>query len=201
MEAVEDRQKIWDSYTGDPHENVQRMFLAYNRYYEADLIAQWLKTNEPEFSELTVLDYGCGVGDYGVYLIRQGVKSADFYDFPRAVNFVAHRLKQEALDNGTIINADASSVRMSKYDLVIFGEVLEHLDDPLTVIKSATDAGAKYIFTSSYPYRSDDASESYWRHHDHSDKARLMQPSCRALLEALYEENCFTGGLKLWKRK
>jgi 2-polyprenyl-3-methyl-5-hydroxy-6-metoxy-1,4-benzoquinol methylase len=201
MEEIEDRQKIWDSYTGLQHENVQRMFLAYTRYYEAELIANWLRVNEPEFKELAVLDYGCGVGDYGVYLIRQGVKCADFYDFPRAVNFVAHRLEQEKLTNGTIVDADTSSLHMGKYDLVIFGEVLEHLDDPLSVIKSATDAAAKYIFTSSYPYRSDDAGESYWQHHDHSDKARLMQPACRALLEALYEENRFTGGLKLWRRK
>lgn len=201
MEEVAERQNIWDAYKGLRHENVERMFLSYNRYYEAGLISDWLKANEPEFSELRVLDYGCGVGDYGIYLIRQGVQSAAFYDFPRAVNFVAHRCELAVIKNVDIIDADASSLHMGRYDLVIFGEVLEHLDDPLAVIKSATDAQVKYIFTSSYPYRSDDAGESYWQHHDHSDSARLMQPACRALLEALYEENRFTGGLKLWKRK
>lgn len=195
----EDRNKIWDEYVksgGQNHSIVRHMFTHYNRYHEAELIAKWFVENNIKM-DFSVLDYGCGVGDYGIYLLRQGVNDVSFYDYPRSTKFVDYRLKREKL-KGTTINADTTKLNLANYDLVIFGEVLEHLDDPyLTLIE--TDA--KYIFTSSYPYRSDDPEDPYWSNHDHGDKARLLMPKCREYLESNYNYEKFEGELRLWARK
>lgn len=195
----EDRQAIWQSYVeqgGEPHSIVRHMFTNYNRYHEANLIGRWFVENKIKL-DFPILDYGCGVGDYGIQLIRNGATDVSFYDFPRATNFVNYRLEEEGL-KGNIIDADHKKVLLEDYQLIIFGEVLEHIDNPYQVLIEASQA--KYIFTSSYPYRSDDPDDPYWSNHDHGDKARILMPKCRELLENNYTYEKFDGELRLWIR-
>jgi hypothetical protein len=49
----------------------------------------------------------------------------------------------------------------TKINIAIFGEVLEHLDNPLEVITNFVNNKTKYIFTSSYPFRNDDPNDDY----------------------------------------
>ncbi len=203
----EDRQQIWDDYIkdgGEDNRTVKHMFVDYSRYYESDCILATLYHTGIEPKDLHVLDYGCGVGDYGIEFSRRGA-NASFYDFPRSTRLVAYRLARENL-YGNPISADHVDFKkfhknLGEYDLIIFGEVLEHLHNPLAILKLCNFYKVKYLFTSSYPYRSMDASDSYWHNHDHDDAARLMQPDCIKVLEDNYEFTEFTGRLRLWRRK
>jgi 2-polyprenyl-3-methyl-5-hydroxy-6-metoxy-1,4-benzoquinol methylase len=199
---MENKQQIWDEYLsqgGEDHPNVRHMFLDYSRYYEARLIKEWFD-GQGGLGGLRILDYGCGVGDYGLYFLRNGATKVDMYDFPRASNLVQFRLDKENLEGGRALNADKARLRLDLYDVVIFGEVLEHLPDPAALLAKLVKFGTKYIFTSSYPYRSDDPTETYWQNHDHDQNARLQMPECRKILEDNYKYEKFDGELRLWHK-
>lgn len=200
----ENRTKIWDDYIaqgGMQHKVVKHMMVDYNRYHESTLIGDTLVDFKVDLADLKVLDYGCGVGDYGIHLLRQGAGKVDFYDYPRSVQLVSYRLQQEKLKNGTIIDADRDrKPNFLDYDLIIFGEVLEHLDNPFNILKNCNMAKVRFIFTSSYPYRSDDIDDPYWHNHDHDIKAFHQMPECRRLLEHNYAFTKFDGELRLWVR-
>jgi 2-polyprenyl-3-methyl-5-hydroxy-6-metoxy-1,4-benzoquinol methylase len=200
---TENREKIWQDYLaagGSDNKKVSPMWLNYNRYAEAAYILQGLYRFHEPLSKLKILDFGCGVGDYGTFLLRAGAKQVDFFDFPRAVNFVGFRLENEGLTNWKVIDADQQQVEWD-YDLVIFGEVLEHLPDPAETISLAIGNRTRIIFTSSYPYRSEDPEERYWSNGDHSERARQLIPTCKRLLEEHYSFVKFEGENRLWHAK
>lgn len=190
---TEDRKKIWGEYDGTKTEILRHLFLDYDRYYEADLIIEKMLTLGVDLKNLKVLDYGCGPGDYGMQFARMGAR-VGFYDTERAcLDFACYRMIKSSLVPDLVSNFEP--------DLVIFGEVLEHCDDPLGTLR--VFAG-EWIFTSSYPYRSDDPEDDYWRKEDHKDMARLIQPEVRKFLNENYEKIKLTDNraeINLWRRK
>lgn len=188
----EDRQKIWDKYKGIKNGPMKRMFLEYDRYFEAELIKNALMSMHVDFKNLRVLDYGCGVADYGIYFAR--LKSAVcLYDIDdEALEFAKFRFEKEGL------NAPVIDGIMRNHDLIIFGEVLDHLPDPLGTIKEAVDGGVRFIFTSSYPYRSDDPNDVHWKHDHHPKSAFEQQRACQLLLGKNYRKLNFGGQRNLW---
>lgn len=200
---MEDREQLWKDYTGPKPLYLAHPWLHYNRYHEANLIVNQLKTWNQDISKLCVLDYGSGVGDYGFTLGREGAEIC-FYDKPEQIEFVAYRLrKEEKKFKVSLVEANDLWEFPPTIDMVIFGEVLEHLDNPLKVIKDFVNRKTKYIFTSSYPYRSDDPNDSYWHHRGHTEHKGIceMQKPCRELLENNYEYIKYEGQMRLWYRK
>ena len=130
----EDRQKIWNEYKGVKNGPMRRMFLDYNRYFEAGAIEDALESMHVDFSKLKVVDYGCGVADYALYFARLGSKVALVDIDHDAQHFALHRLNLEGLSEKTFSEVDEA-------DLVIFGEVLDHLENPLTVVKDPIVTG------------------------------------------------------------
>lgn len=195
----EDRQKIWDQYSREKNGPMRRMFLDYNRYHEAGKIYDELRDRNVNFKadhQFMVLDYGCGVADYGIYFARLGsfVRLLDIDN--EALQFAMWRFSNEGLDYGVTDGI------YSKYDMVVFGEVLDHLEDPFSVLWQAVKLDVKYIFTSSYPYRSDSPDDVHWKHDHHPATAREQQKLCRDLLERDYEKLLITGGAGyLWIKK
>lgn len=208
----EDRKEILVEYEKTigvkPSRHILRSFGEYDRYAEADALLQWFVDHDNRIERMSVLDYGCGVGDYGIVFAREG-SEVTYCDVNYILDFVAYRYMIEPKMKlpGMIIAEDHKAIQDidvpdGGYDLVIFGEVLEHLDHPHGLLERIADTGCKYIFTSSYPYRSDDPTDPYWNHGGHTDAARLAQIPCRLLLEGRYEKvACFGGELNLWKKK
>jgi SAM-dependent methyltransferase len=191
----ENRQKIWDEYQGQKNGPMERMFLDYNRYNEASLIFDELRKRDVKMKGLRVLDYGCGVADYSLYFRRLG-SVACIYDIDdAALEFVKHRFEKEGF-NPPIIDGI-----MSNHDLIIFGEVLDHLPDPFGAVNEAIHGQVEYIFTSSYPFRSDDPNDAHWQHDHHADYAREQQPHIRKMLIRHYNREILTGEGSLWARK
>lgn len=187
---IEDRQKIYNEYAGEKNGILARTMTVYDRYFEANLIINELKRQSVDFTTLSVLDYGCACGDYGISLARNGA-AVGFLDIvPANVAFAEYRLVRENLKK--IIEPP---------NFVIFGEVLEHLDHPLEVIKQYK---CKYLFTSSYPFRSDDPNDKYWegsdKPGDHTKTACYEQPACREYLAEHYNSIRWpkAGAATLW---
>jgi hypothetical protein len=196
---MEDRQKLWNEYQGAKPSYLEWPWLKYTRYIKAEHILQTLRELNEDITKLIVLDYGCGVGDYGFVFGRAGA-SVIFLDLPIYLDFIKYRASKEQIKADYLgVNEDPT---LDKQDLVIFGEVLEHLNNPLETLKKFINKGIKYIYTSSYPYRSDDPNEAYWKHHkgNHTEAIKMQKP-CRELLEANYEFMRYDGEARLWIKR
>lgn len=189
---TENRQEIWDNYTGNKPDTIRHNFCDYDRYFEAKLIADELQGMGVDLSQIRVIDFGCCAGDYGMYFARLG-SQVHFEDIDDdALSFVSYRLERENLKR---------RFNHREHDLAIYGEVLEHCDDAFDILKKDVDEDVQFIFTSSYPFRSDDPKDSYWMGRGHSNKARLDQKLCRTLLETYYDKINYGGERNLWIRK
>lgn len=194
----EDRLKIWAEYIGDKT-GLEGTWLKYNRYFEAEHCLNPIGIEKVK--GLKVLDYGCGVGDMGMFFARLGA-NVSFFDFAHILEFVKFRASREKLPV-TLISVEKKYADYLIYDFAIFGEVLEHLDDPLRVVTKFVQQETKYIFTSSYPYRSDDPNDYYWKQSGHKEHihTREMQKPIREMLEANYKYERFDGQNRIWIRK
>ncbi len=87
-EQLAARRTLWDAYIKDHQpdgtvaHHLQRMLFAYTRYPEAESALSHLPRTGGH-----VLDFGCGVGDYGVSFARRGWK-VTFCDVPEVLEFV-----------------------------------------------------------------------------------------------------------------
>jgi len=193
---TEDRKIIWQEYVntgGEPGPMAERMMCDYDRYWEADRVLNKLRELGADISALRVLDFGCGPADYGLTFARAGAQLGVLDINKSCLQLARFRMKREGIQE----------YRGMFFDLVIFGEVLEHLDDPLATLRQYQPM-AEWIVTSSYPYRSDDPANDYWDKPGHSDTARLQQPACREFLEQNYERFNIDEGrgqLSLWRKR
>lgn len=196
----EDRKKLLEEYQGDKPHHLIHPWIDYSRYRYSDQIIATLKNRGEDFNKLIVIDYGCGVADYGMEFGRLG-SEVWFYDNPTYLNFVLFRIsKEEKQFTHHFLDTDLKP-EMPKVNVAIFGEVLEHLENPLEVITEFVKADTKYIFTSSYPFRSDSPNDDYWHHPGHSDLPRQQQSAIRGLLFSKYERIQYNGNASLWVKK
>ena len=168
--------------------NLERSFVGYDRYYEAKLIYDYLAGKK-----INALDYGCNCGDYGFYFLENGW-TVDFFDYREVIEFVKFRLKEEGYSAGLYtIEQGWQKLPLDKHDLVIFGEVLEHMENPLEILQACISSGVKYIMTSSYPYKS----KEEFGMRGHLIEAFDQQNACKELLEK-HRRQKFSGALILW---
>lgn len=191
----EDRNKVWEEYQGNKPRWIRHNFLDYDRYHEAKSIAadinDVLEATDRTWKDISVLDFGCCSGDVGIWFARLGANVHAYDISPSAQAFANYRFEREGLING----------RRKNYNLVVFGEVLEHMYKPLATLLKYARAKTEFIFTSSYPMRSSDPEDSYWMQGDHKDDARDQQEECRKLLEKYYDKLNLGGESYLWIRK
>lgn len=166
---------------------ILRTMLGYDRYFEADKILSFLDPRG-----LKVLDFGCGVGDYGISMARGGANVV-FCDFKDLTDFVEFRCSMEGLQCEVLVAPiEEEQLPSMGFDLAIFGEVLEHIPHPLKLLKSLSRV--KYIYTSSFPYKH----KSSFQEKGHSIEAFEEQASCLKHLESNYKCNTLRGSIKMW---
>lgn len=196
--SFEIRQVVWEEYLGRKNSSMRRMFLDYTRYFEAEAIINHLKTLGTKFQELRVLDFGCGVADYGISFAREGSDVFLFDIDQDALNFAIHRFEIE----GQKVRVNQLKNLSGQFELAIFGEVLDHVDEPFKILIDLYYLSqVKYIFTSSYPFRSNDPNEAHWQHDHHPKTALKEQSLCRLFLETKFDKVNFGGERNLWIRK
>ena len=83
----------------------------------------------PEGSE--VLDIGCSAGNFGEALQRERNAKVDGVDITEAdVKLASKRLRK-----AWVMNIEDDPLPQQKYDVVVFADVLEHMRDPVAVLK------------------------------------------------------------------
>lgn len=192
-DSKEQRLELFSEYYGVSLQ-IMNMFCNYTRYFEAQAIVDELGERE-----IKALDFGCGVGDYGMGFLRNGWQ-ADFYDKKMMLDFVEARLKNEKFEAKLIEILESSKdyvnmIGRGKYNLVVFGEVLEHMDDAYEALEACIDNEVTFIFTSSYPFIKEDG---VFHRRGHSEKAGQDREKCQALLTKYYDYKTFEGELRLW---
>jgi 2-polyprenyl-3-methyl-5-hydroxy-6-metoxy-1,4-benzoquinol methylase len=111
-------------------------YWSHNRNTRDTIMNHWREKQE------RVLDFGCGIGDYGLAYAAENPKSAvDFYDINREnLAYVAHRINvrevQNIIEKGScqIFNEAEGKVLMSqeeRYDMIFAFDVLEHMKNPI----------------------------------------------------------------------
>jgi 2-polyprenyl-3-methyl-5-hydroxy-6-metoxy-1,4-benzoquinol methylase len=116
----------------------RRFMVDYDRVADATIISERFK--EP----MNVLDYGPGAGDYGLILAEKGHR-VSICDFEVMRNLVQFRFANRNIPVQVFNPGD----KLPEFDLIIFGEVLDHMEHPLGFVKSLK---YKYIYCSSYPF-------------------------------------------------
>jgi len=175
---------------------VVRTMLDYSRYKQAEDVAGILTRAGEDISRLSMLDFGCLVADYAVAFARWNAKVA-IYDDAEAVKFPAYRLAREGFEVEIHTIPTDGAVLMKGKNLVVFGEVLEHLEDPLVPIRHCVEQDVKYIFTSCYPF----GDEAYYTLSGHLKSAQDLQSDCIRLLIAHYDALPSSDKSILWKRR
>lgn len=165
---------------------VNRFFLRtlfdYNRYTECCLLHNFL-LNRFEFKNKKLLDFGCLVSDYGFYFGMLNMKIT-LCDLEEHVAFAKYRLSRANIDSVEFYApADYKELTKSQ-DVAVFGEVLEHLTDPYQLLESCVTNNVSYIFTTMYPY----GSEEYFNLPGHTKEAKEQSPKCIDLLRKNYQE-------------
>lgn len=85
---------------------------------------------------LSIIELGAGSGNISAYLSRKGYKTvaSDFYE--SGVDIMkSDGLK--AFQYDIVHGAPSAEAHYKKYDIVILGDVIEHLDDPVQALKNA----------------------------------------------------------------
>ena len=178
----------------EPH--ILRTMLEYSRYFEAEKVLGCLMQQHIAILGLRVLDFGCLVADYGLFFARQNA-IVSLYDFSDYLKFATYRFSPESHAVRTFPVPTDFSAMFPGIDLAIFGEVLEHLPNPVEPLQACVDHGVQYIFTSCYPFGND----AYFRHPGHCKSAQDLQPRCIELLNRHYAGTNTHKNAWFWMRR
>jgi len=178
---------------------IMRTMLRYTRYNKSNKIIEFFGD---KLRNMKVLDFGCGVGDYGMTIARCGAH-VTFCDFEELIDFVKFRWGKENLDCDAItspgseinqIDPDYNILSACNFNLVVFGEVLEHINHPLRLLK--TFYKVPYIFTSSFPFKR----EVSFIEPGHNINAYQEQKQCLEFLENNCKCHTLISVLKIWEK-
>ena len=177
--------------------SIVRTMVDYDRYGQASDIYRMLGRFGEHIEGLNILDFGCLVADYALYFSRLGAAAA-VYDLDEEVlRFVRHRFDAEGRSFRQFAIPTGYPALMEEMDVVIFGEVLEHIKDPRLPIAACIRSGVRYNFTSSYPIGDDE----YFALSGHLRSAQILQPDCIRLLSGSYDAYPLSDKSVLWKER
>lgn len=186
----ENRRKICKQTGINPY--VFRTLFDYSAYPHCLQIYDFLESLV-DFSKMNVLDFGCLVSDFGFFFGQLGARIT-VCDFKEPVDFASYRLKKANIAH-TVVYAPADYQEVTRnQDFVIFSEVLEHLDDPFSLLKACVDNHVNFLYTTCYPYGND----TYFGLRGHSREAQKQSPESINLLREHYQEISFQHYQRLW---
>jgi len=177
------------------HPHIFRTMMDYTRYPDAIRLREMLLSLGVNIAGLNLLDFGCLASDYGIFFARLG-SLVTIYDFKEEIAFAAFRIQREDLVVRVVCAPCNNLTLMAGKSLVIFGEVLEHIDNPLEILQACVASSVTYIFTSCYPFGDD----AYFSLSGHSKAAQALQPECLMLLRRHYQEIRAFDKAVLWNR-
>ncbi len=137
--GVETDKKLLDNYRACTFLSTSRYMLAYTRFDPASKILKHINSLYPpkQRKTLRVLDYGCGVSDYGLAFASFGY-SVTIADIKGGnLEFSKWRYTQRENPVTVIpIQEECLYPDLGKQDIIVTGEVLEHVRNPLRVLQN-----------------------------------------------------------------
>jgi SAM-dependent methyltransferase len=83
-----------------------------------------------------VLEYGCGIGSFAFMLVEEGFRVTASDISERNMNFLKFRIAHRGWGDRINAVAPADALRPSRrYDIITCQHVLEHVEDPVAVLK------------------------------------------------------------------
>lgn len=133
-------------------------------------------------------------------LITDNSKSCLGIDIDKeSVNYIKQELGFSNVVYGNIMTDDLSEITGKKWDYVVFGEIIEHLDNPVTFLKVFRDKYSshvkKFVVTVPTIYNRRNARSIFkYREIINSDHRFWFTPYtiCKLLLSAGYNPDCIT---------
>lgn len=104
------------------------------------LILKILNKYIKEKKNATLLDVGCGTGDYSIKLAKLGfyVTAFDFSEY--AIKKAVSNCKELGIENVNFQLDDITKFNTNKkFDVILISEVLEHIDNDLEIFKKYTN--------------------------------------------------------------
>jgi SAM-dependent methyltransferase len=139
------------SYTRD----MTRLMLHYTRFPGAAELLSLMRPMLDPARAGYVVDYGCGVSDYGLAFAMAGYKVI-LIDFAPGIAFASWRYRRRGLPVETIVVDESNEYpQLRDVSLVMAGDLLEHVRDPRQVIRNvhgALRAGGFFWFPD-FPFK------------------------------------------------
>jgi SAM-dependent methyltransferase len=123
---IEDKKKLYQNFHKE--RKLQKKIINDNNFTYRELI----KRIKPYLGEChNILDIGCGVGTMDFYLAKKGKNVTGIEISANAVSIARENAKLFNLYKNInfVISKFPNKALKGKYDLVIFSEVIEHLED------------------------------------------------------------------------
>ena len=108
---------------------------------------------------LSILDVGCGTGDYSIFLALHGFSVTGFDFSEYAINTAKDRCAHMSENRPEFFVGNINTfVTSKKYDLIIISEVLEHIEEDSRILQKYRD----FLKSDGYVVVSVPFDRSYW---------------------------------------
>jgi 2-polyprenyl-3-methyl-5-hydroxy-6-metoxy-1,4-benzoquinol methylase len=155
---LSDDKELLDRYVVGAEKQAVSHMLRYTRYDKSIELVYYFnqKYRKSERKQVKVLDYGCGVADYALSFGVYGycITLSDIEG--GVIEFAKWRFNKRNLKYDVIpVNANNMYPAFGRQDIIVAGEVLEHIRDPLRTVQAFYDAlpSGGYLWVSAYPYK------------------------------------------------
>lgn len=154
------------------------MATSYN-YFKKE-IKEYVEKNFD--TDITILDVGAGSGTYKKLLDKYDMDAVEVFE----PNIEKYNLKS-MYDN--VFNTDIKDFMYAYYDLIIFGDIIEHLDvnEAKTVLKYAYDRCKEMIVAVPYKYKQGIVEDNKYEIHKQDDLTHEIFMERYPLLKLLYK--------------
>lgn len=158
--------------------------MAYSYSYFKEDVAKYLKDKYTK--DATVLDVGAGSGTYYNYL-------CDYFKNISAVEVFEPNIKDFDLPSKykKVYNVDIKDFEYEHYDIIIFGDILEHLnvEDAQKVLEYALDRCEELIVAVPYLYEQGICHDNVYEIHLQPDLTKEIMEERYPYLKLLYSND------------
>lgn len=120
-------------------------FIGYNRVWQAVI--------DDIFNNELVADFGCGTGQFVNLLLKNGKKFSYGVDFSSVAISIAQSLNESVKERFYVGDlSDKDTFHIDDYDTAILLEVLEHIEDDLTIISNIPSGIKTFISVPNFDY-------------------------------------------------